>query len=218
MSECNLSTKRCGHCKATLPVTGFYRSKARGDGLAGICKRCQEEAKKRWRAKRPGYEKERREADPEGYKARQARYYKNNTEKVKEKSRKHYEKNKESSRKRSREWFAANREYAAAQARQVYKDDPQAVLAKNRRRKALRLNAPGKHTGEDICRMYQDQDGLCAYCEVSLLDTYEVDHMIPLSRNGTNDADNIALSCMPCNRSKGNKTAEEFWCLMNGDT
>lgn len=37
-----------------------------------------------------------------------------------------------------------------------------------------------------------------------------VEHKIPLSRGGNNDFANLAISCRPCNTSKGNKTPEEY--------
>lgn len=34
---------------------------------------------------------------------------------------------------------------------------------------------------------------------------FEWDHLIPVSRGGTNDPDNIVVSCRSCNRSKGDR-------------
>src|SRR5712672_2699521 len=36
------------------------------------------------------------------------------------------------------------------------------------------------------------------------------DHVVPLSRGGSNALVNIATPCRPCNLSKGSKTAEEW--------
>jgi len=33
----------------------------------------------------------------------------------------------------------------------------------------------------------------------------ELDHLIPHSRGGSSDSDNLAVSCLPCNRSRGNR-------------
>lgn len=38
----------------------------------------------------------------------------------------------------------------------------------------------------------------------------EVDHIIPISKGGTNDIENLATSCRKCNRQKYNKSAQEF--------
>ena len=52
-------------------------------------------------------------------------------------------------------------------------------------------------------------DGRCEYCQ-SLMDytteTFAVEHVIPLSRGGTNELDNLALSRSGCNGHKDNKT------------
>lgn len=52
--------------------------------------------------------------------------------------------------------------------------------------------------------------GRCAYCKVPLA-THEVtfDHVMPRSRGGTADWDNIVCSCSACNCRKGNRTPEE---------
>jgi hypothetical protein len=56
----------------------------------------------------------------------------------------------------------------------------------------------------------------CAYCDRPLgwghPSVFEptVDHKIPTSRGGSDELDNLALSCAPCNASKGNRTPEEL--------
>lgn len=50
------------------------------------------------------------------------------------------------------------------------------------------------------------QDPNCHYCgdELHLLES-TVDHVIPRSRGGSDEIENLVLSCGPCNRAKGNK-------------
>ena len=50
----------------------------------------------------------------------------------------------------------------------------------------------------------------CAYCGTDCIDTYHIDHKIPVSKGGDNSFDNLALSCPKCNLSKGSKTDIEF--------
>ncbi len=49
----------------------------------------------------------------------------------------------------------------------------------------------------------------CAYCHTSGI-PLEIEHIIPLSRGGTNRVSNLTLACRFCNLRKGNKTAQEF--------
>lgn len=49
----------------------------------------------------------------------------------------------------------------------------------------------------------------CFYCGKAVSD-FEVEHMLPKSRGGSNRIDNLTLSCHDCNEKKGTLTAEEF--------
>jgi 5-methylcytosine-specific restriction endonuclease McrA len=49
----------------------------------------------------------------------------------------------------------------------------------------------------------------CAYCHISDV-PFELDHLLPRSRGGSNRVSNLVLSCHSCNLAKGNKTAAEW--------
>jgi 5-methylcytosine-specific restriction endonuclease McrA len=50
----------------------------------------------------------------------------------------------------------------------------------------------------------------CCYCKrVFLIDELTIEHLVPLSLGGTNNTDNIALACAPCNHKRG----REAWLL-----
>lgn len=54
------------------------------------------------------------------------------------------------------------------------------------------------------------RDGfICSYCKEQT-DKPEVDHIIPVSRGGTNDLQNLATACFACNRSKQDKLLQEW--------
>ncbi|MGK7928654.1 MAG: HNH endonuclease [Spirulina sp.] len=56
-------------------------------------------------------------------------------------------------------------------------------------------------------RVRQRAKELCEYCHASEQWQYvrfTVDHVIPLSRSGSNRLDNLALACFHCNRKKYN--------------
>jgi 5-methylcytosine-specific restriction endonuclease McrA len=49
----------------------------------------------------------------------------------------------------------------------------------------------------------------CAYCGKTEM-PFEIDHIRPRSRGGSNRISNLALACHACNTAKGNQTAHEF--------
>ena len=49
----------------------------------------------------------------------------------------------------------------------------------------------------------------CAYCSKTDV-PFEIDHIRPRSRSGSNRISNLALACHGCNTAKGNQTAHEF--------
>lgn len=114
---------------------------------------------------------------------------------------------------------------ARAQRRREYVENVERYQQSNKRYRrenalALRryraMRRADRHTDEhgcsadDIWQMAESQDWLCAYCETPLFGEYHVDHMLPLSRGGSNRWDNLALTCPECNLRKHIMTAEEY--------
>lgn len=59
--------------------------------------------------------------------------------------------------------------------------------------------------------IYDRQNGLCAYCgQRRQLKRMTVDHIIPLSKGGTNDIDNLQCTCRKCNGLKEDMLPSEF--------
>jgi hypothetical protein len=54
------------------------------------------------------------------------------------------------------------------------------------------------------------RDGFtCVYCGDECSD-FHLDHIIPWSRGGDHSAQNLCVSCAPCNQSKGDKLLDEW--------
>lgn len=61
----------------------------------------------------------------------------------------------------------------------------------------------------DIRMMVLGESPACAYCG----DTdgpFDVDHIVPRSKGGTNAIDNLTVACRACNRSKGAKDVKDW--------
>ena len=60
-------------------------------------------------------------------------------------------------------------------------------------------------------RVYGEQEGFCAGCDTHFpFRIFEVDHILPKSKYGTDHIDNLQLLCSHCNRSKGGRTMAEW--------
>ena len=78
------------------------------------------------------------------------------------------------------------------------------------KRRGLEHQAPGSHTAQDIARQYEAQRGACYWCKRPVGNAYHVDHVIPISRGGSNGRDNIVVACPPCNLAKKAKMPDEW--------
>lgn len=87
---------------------------------------------------------------------------------------------------------------------------------RSRKHEAIRLarevsNKGDSYTQEDVEMHLRTQKHRCWWCGVKLKEiNYHVDHRIPLSRGGSNKADNICITCADCNLHKYNKLPHEF--------
>jgi len=84
------------------------------------------------------------------------------------------------------------------------------MRARSRKRRALKAQATGSFSENDVRRQYESQNGKCWWCGKLVGDTYHVDHRVPLSRGGSDDATNIVIACPHCNMSKGAKMPHEW--------
>jgi 5-methylcytosine-specific restriction endonuclease McrA len=85
------------------------------------------------------------------------------------------------------------------------------VIYQNRRlRRARLMNASGEHSVEYIEMLLEKQAAKCVACDADISDDYQVDHIYPLAKGGSNDESNIQLLCKSCNSRKGAKDPIEF--------
>jgi 5-methylcytosine-specific restriction endonuclease McrA len=78
------------------------------------------------------------------------------------------------------------------------------------RRRARKAKATGTHTADDILAQYERQSGACYWCDAEVGQDYHVDHVVPLSKGGSDGPDNLVIACPTCNLRKGAKMPDEF--------
>ena len=86
------------------------------------------------------------------------------------------------------------------------KADTQTRRASRQRQRARRAAAPGSFTAAEWRTICGQFGNVCLACGQD--GPLSVDHVVPLSRGGRNDADNLQPLCLPCNIRKGTRTVD----------
>lgn len=190
---------------------------------------CREKDRISHKNKREHYrikDRERRWANIDEFRRKQALYRDSHREKINERQRflrandparyrglakksrlKHVHKR----RAECREWFRKNRGHATLTMRLLYNANPEKYRQYGHRHKALKKGAAGSFTVSEWLSKVEQLGWKCFYCAVPLTErTLTQDHMIPLIKGGSNFIDNLAPCCKSCNSRKGDKTVEDF--------
>lgn len=177
--------KECTRCKVVQSLEDFYKKSDTLDGRASWCKICMAWNKKRW----------------------YAREYKSGSDyqrRVSEAGKKHRAENPGLNAERCRRYKAANREILYQKNRAYNKANPERARAWKKLYKHRKRNAVGHFTPEQLKARIEYYGSKCYVCQ----EPYEeIDHVIPLSRGGTNWPGNLRPICSPCNKMKGNRIA-----------
>ena len=222
--------KQCSMCKEWKPATNeiFGNRKQVALGLNSLCKSCDTKRSRKWRKANPERKKETcrkwreenserakesvrkwRKENRERHNESNRKWREANRERAKEYNRKWRESNQEWHKKNSRKWREKNPERAKEYVRKWRKENPEKVVAKGQKRRALKANADGTATAEQIKARFQYHENSCYYCGDNESGLH-VEHRIPLSRGGSNWPSNLVPACPTCNLSKGTKTEKEF--------
>lgn len=224
--------KQCNSCKDSFPPTKryFYSDKDKHDGLSTRCKTCINAAQKLRRELNPDqvkvirkreYEKNRpkyldrakryREADPDRHYLKNKEYNAANPEKVTAWKAKYRRNNRKTLNAKGRIYHFEHRDYERGYQQDWRKRNPDKRRARDHNRRALEMGAVGTYTSEDVALLMKSQRGLCWWCGCKITgNKYEIDHRIALVKGGSNNPNNLCISCRHCNRSKGSKMPYEW--------
>lgn len=118
-------------------------------------------------------------------------------------------------RKSRSDWHFRNRERELKRMSDWAKKNPEKAQQKNRRRQAKKLNVP--HDDWIWYEIYARDLGVCQICGLPVYNDdlapiqihAEYDHRVPLSKGGSDTADNVWLTHRFCNQHKHNKWLHE---------
>lgn len=134
--------------------------------------------------------------------------------------------NKERLSLKAKEEYKKNRERILARASAYYYAmTPEQRAEHNRKRRLRHANNPEirnrierirdhnlrtteritREKWEQICARFNNE---CVYCGTG--ENITIEHLVPVSRGGTNASDNLAPACHSCNSGKRNKTFSEY--------
>jgi 5-methylcytosine-specific restriction endonuclease McrA len=110
------------------------------------------------------------------------------------------------------QYYARNRDKRIAEIHEYQRRHPEIQVRYRHRYRARKHKAPGGHTYADLVAIFEKQDSKCFYCNQHLASIHNghFDHVIPLSRGGSDNPENLVFACPPCNWSKHARMPDEI--------
>lgn len=201
--------KQCSKCKCILPATVeyfCYRSAYRGRKarLVSHCKQCKAEDDKSYVTRNKNKVKLSKDKYNAEHREQRKIYDAEHKERIDELRRLYTEENKD-------RISETHRQYCV-QYYQTERGRVQMRVSSGNRR-ARKRNAQGTHTTDELYQQLRRQKNKCYYCHVKLgkeRNSWVAEHVIPLSRGGSNSIDNIVIACPTCNLRKHDKLPHEW--------
>lgn len=204
-------SKVCTMCGISKPLGDFPKEPRMADGRRNQCKRCRDLRKREQIANSPELQRKAKE--------RSARYYREHQEETIAKVRAYAQENRDKILEKSKEYWHTKVNKEAYNARRQesrtkrYREDAEFREKRKREgrhsaktRKARLRGSEGSYSlreWEDLCEKY---NYTCLRCGASGSDVcLTIDHVIPVSKGGSNTIDNLQPLCGSCNSKKNNK-------------
>lgn len=101
-------------------------------------------------------------------------------------------------------------EHLREYARKRYHKNPEACIRNAKKRKLRMKEIPGSHTHQEWKELLRSYNWKCVYCGITMVektgpDQITRDHIIPVTKGGTDDIENIVPACRSCNSKKNDR-------------
>jgi len=193
--------KTCSDCGEIKEESNFYFRSKNKQTRKSYCKACATQRSLSYNKEHP--------QDPEKRKIYRARYYQKNKSVILKKNSSWSSDHKHLEREYGRSWYVKNRDKERIRLSMFRALHPNVKRRESAERRAKIARTVGKFQEQDIQRLYILQKGKCAACRIGLR-RYHIDHIIPISRGGSNWPTNLQLLCPSCNQRKWAKDPIEF--------
>lgn len=144
---------------------------------------------------------------------KQREYYSEHKNEINKTRRAKYAANPEARKPESKKYYENHSDQIKARAKRWRRTFPERMLLQSRRASSKRRLLVEPFEPIDftfIPVLYKRQKARCIACRMKLGRSYHIDHIIPISKGGTNKNENLQLLCRRCNLSKGQKDAIIF--------
>ena len=120
----------------------------------------------------------------------------------------YYLKNKERINRRSTEWGRKNKDKRRITKKRWALKNKEHINFLTKQRIYRLKGAEGRIVKSDVDNLFETNNGKCYYCNINA--SKSIDHVIPISRGGTNYLNNLVPVCISCNSKKGAKLLSEW--------
>jgi len=192
----NREVKQCSKCGSEKPLEEFPPRKTSRDGRHGWCRPC-------YRAYYTGAAQRWREANRERDRENQRRWRRENLEAALARERRLADKHRAARREADRRRRRENPDRIRDNYRRWRESHYEQEIVRLATRRALTTNdADLKALVANLLKQP------CVYCGTT--ERITIDHVIPLTRGGKHEPENLAPACLSCNSSKNDRLLSEW--------